>query len=337
MPDKYGRMELRHLRYFLAVAEEGSLTVAAVRRLHTSQPSLSRQLRDLEEEVGAELFVRGSRGVELTPAGRAFLEHARLALSHAAEAAEAARRAVRPLKHRFSVCFLSGQEVDWLPGVMQLLRSDLPNIDFRVSSLHSPMVADAVQRGEVDLGFSRLERRPGVTYRVIAREPIVAILPSDHRLAACAAIEPQQLERETFIGYTDVPHVLRDIVTRYFEAHHVEVNPSQFLDNLATGISLVVSTGGVTLLPAYAEPLLPRSVVSRRLAGDVPTIELAVGYREDNPSPVLRRVLAGIEQLIAAGPAGTRESSSLSPLEEASPRRARDDAKRAAAKPKERA
>lgn len=309
MPDKYGCMELRHLRYFLAVAEEGSLTVAAVRRLHTSQPSLSRQLRDLEEEVGAELFLRGSRGVELTPAGRAFLEHARLALSHAAEAAEAARRAARPLKHRFSVCFLSGQEVDWLPRVMQLLRSDLPNIDFRVSSLHSPAVADAVQRGEVDLGFSRLERRPGVTYRVIAHEPIVAILPRDHRLAACVEVEPQELGQQTFIGYTDVPHVLRDIVTRYFETHHVEVKTTQYLDNLATGISLVVSTGGVTLLPAYAEPLLPRSVVSRRLAG-APTIELAAGYREDNPSPVLRTFLAGIEQLIAAGPAGLRDSSS---------------------------
>ena len=336
MPDRYGRMELRHLRYFVAVAEEGSLTVAAVRRLHTSQPSLSRQLRDLEEEVGAELFVRGSRGVELTPAGRAFLEHARLALSHAAEAAEAARRAARPLKHRFSVCFLSGQEVDWLPGVMQLLRSDLPNIDFRVSSLHSPVVADAVQRGEVDLGFSRLERRPGVTYRVIAREPIVAILPSSHRLAACVEIEPQELGRETFIGYTDVPHVLRDVVTRYFKAHDVEVNPTQFLDNLATGISLVVSTGGVTLLPAYAEPLLPRSVVSRRLAGDAPTIELAVGYREDNPSPVLRKFLAGIEQLIAAGPAGPRDSSSsLSQPEDELPRPARVGAKRAAAAPKD--
>jgi LysR family hca operon transcriptional activator len=328
-------MELRHLRYFLAVAEEGSLTVAAVRRLHTSQPSLSRQLRDLEEEVGAELFLRGSRGVELTPAGRAFLEHARLALSHAAEAAEAARRAARPLKHRFSVCFLSGQEVDWLPRVMQLLRSDLPNIDFRVSSLHSPVVADAVQRGEVDLGFSRLEPRPGVTYRVIAQEPIVAILPSDHRLAACVEVEPEELGRETFIGYTDVPHVLRNVVTRYFEAHHVKVKPTQYLDNLATGISLVASTGGVTLLPAYAEPLLPRSVVSRRLAGEAPTIELAVGYREDNPSPVLRTFLAGIEQLIAAGPAGLRDSSSsLSQLEEASPRPARDDAKRVVAAPK---
>lgn len=303
-------MELRHLRYFLAVAEEGSLTVAAVRRLHTSQPSLSRQLRDLEEEVGAELFVRGSRGVELTPAGRAFLEHARLALSHAAEAAQAARRASRPLKQRFSVCFLSGQEVDWLPGVMQLLRGDLSNIDFSVSSMHSPTVADAVQRGEVDVGFCRLERRPGVTYKVIAREPIVAILPSDHRLATRTAIEPRDLERETFIGYTDVPHVLRGIVARYLKAHRVEVNPTQFLDNLATGISLVASTGGVTLLPAYAEPLLPRSVVSRRLAGDAPTIELAVGYREDNPSPVLRRFLAGIEQLIAAGPAGARDASS---------------------------
>jgi LysR family hca operon transcriptional activator len=193
---------------------------------------------------------------------------------------------------------------------MQVLRSDLPNIDLRVSSLHSPVVADAVQRGEVDLGFSRLERRPGVTYQVIAHEPIVAILPSDHRLAARVEIDPKELERETFIGYTDVPHVLRDIVTRYFEAHDVQVKPTQYLDNLATGISLVVSTGGVTLLPAYAEPLLPRSVVSRRLMGDAPTIELAVGYREDNPSPVLRTFLAGIEQVIAAGPAAARDATS---------------------------
>ena len=73
-------MELRHLRYFVAVAEEGSLTVAAERRLHTSQPSLSRQIRDLEDEVGAALLTRSARGVELTAAGRAFLDHAQLAV-----------------------------------------------------------------------------------------------------------------------------------------------------------------------------------------------------------------------------------------------------------------
>jgi LysR family transcriptional regulator, hca operon transcriptional activator len=71
-----GNMELRHLRYFIAVAEAGSVTVAAARKLHTSQPSLSRQIRDLEDEVGAQLLTRGARGSELTPAGRAFLDHA---------------------------------------------------------------------------------------------------------------------------------------------------------------------------------------------------------------------------------------------------------------------
>ena len=91
-------MELRHLRYFIAVAEEGSLTLAAERRLHTAQPSLSRQIRDLELEVGAQLLIRGPRGVELTPAGRAFLDHARLALSQVEVAGEAARRAAQIAK-----------------------------------------------------------------------------------------------------------------------------------------------------------------------------------------------------------------------------------------------
>src|SRR5256886_14068745 len=86
-------MELRHLRYFVAVAEEGSLTLAAEKRLHTAQPSLSRQIRDLEYEVGVSLMNRSVHGIELTAAGRAFLDHARLALTQAAAAAEAARRA----------------------------------------------------------------------------------------------------------------------------------------------------------------------------------------------------------------------------------------------------
>src|ERR1700753_4137177 len=108
-------MELRHLRYFVGGAEDVTLTGAAEKRLHTSQPSLSRQIRDLEYEVGVPLLSRSVHGVELTPAGRAFLDHARLALTQAEAAAEAARRAAQPAKQIFAMGFLTGQEVDWLP------------------------------------------------------------------------------------------------------------------------------------------------------------------------------------------------------------------------------
>ena len=119
-------MELRHLRYFVAVAEAGSLTVAAERKLHTSQPSLSRQIRDLEDEVGAQLLTRSARGIELTPAGRAFLDHARAVLSQVEAAAEAARRVAHPAKPCFAMGFLTGHELTWMPEALRILRDELP-------------------------------------------------------------------------------------------------------------------------------------------------------------------------------------------------------------------
>lgn len=302
-------MELRHLRYFVAIAEEGSVTVAAEKRLHTAQPSLSRQLRDLELEVGTPLFLRGGRGVELTAAGRAFLDHARLALGQAEQAIAAARRAARPAKNSFSVGFLTGQEVDWLPHVTRILRAELPNIEFKVSSRYSPDVADGVQSGELDLGFMRVEPRPDIEYQVIAREPLVAVVSSDHRLAAAASVDPRDLSGESLISFTDIAHVLRNVMEGYLRKNDLAVAPAHRIDNFAMGISLVASTRSVALLPAYVEPLLPWSVVSRPLAGEPPTVELAIGYRHDNPSPVLSTFLSGIDTLIAAGPAGTRHSA----------------------------
>src|SRR5882724_1420183 len=146
-------LELRHLRYFVAVAEEGSLTVAAERRLHTAQPSLSRQIRDLEYEVGAQLMIRSARGIELTAAGRAFLDHARLALAQVDAAREAARRAAQPAKPSFALGFLTGKEIDWLPEAIRLLREELPNIEITVSSQYSPDLADALVRGKLDAAF----------------------------------------------------------------------------------------------------------------------------------------------------------------------------------------
>src|ERR1700741_1489554 len=120
-------MELRHLRYFIAVAEEGSLTEAAKRRLYTSQPSLSRQIRDLEAEVGVELLSRSVQGVELTDAGRAFLDHARLALMQVDAAVDTARVAAQPARKTFALGFQTGHEMNWLPQAMHLLHDELQN------------------------------------------------------------------------------------------------------------------------------------------------------------------------------------------------------------------
>src|ERR1700738_3943494 len=137
-------MELRHLRYFVAVAEAGSLTVAAEKTLHTAQPSLSRQIRDLEYEVGVALMNRSVHGIELTAAGRAFLDHARLALTQAEAAVEAARRAAQPARKAFAIGFQTGHEMNWLPRAMHLLRDELKNIKVTVSSDYSPDLAEAL-------------------------------------------------------------------------------------------------------------------------------------------------------------------------------------------------
>src|SRR5882724_2678826 len=151
-------MELRHMRYFVAVAETESLTLAAKTTLHTSQPSLSRQIRDLEEEIGAQLMTRTARGIELTPAGRAFLDHARGVLSQVEAAAEAARRVVHPAKPCFSMGFLTGHELTWMPEALRILRDELPNIDVMISSQYSPLLADGLAKGKIDAAFLRREK-----------------------------------------------------------------------------------------------------------------------------------------------------------------------------------
>jgi LysR family hca operon transcriptional activator len=293
-------VELRHLRYFVAVVEEGSLTTAAALRLHTSQPSLSRQIRDLEYQVGAELLSRSVRGVELTAAGRAFLDHARLALAQVDAAGEAARRAAQPAKQTFALGFLTGQEMDWLPEAMRILRDELPNIEVTVCSQYSPDLAAALMRGKLDLAFLRPE--PNVvdlTFKTVTKEPLVVIMPSDHRLASHEAIRVQEIVGETFISVSNTAPVLRTVLDEYLKRSDIDITPDHEVDNLAMAISLVASTRGVALLPAYAQNFLPWSVISRPLDGDVPTIDLVIGYSNSNASPILKLFLSRTDDLIA--------------------------------------
>jgi LysR family hca operon transcriptional activator len=291
-------MELRHLRYFVAVAEAGSLTDAAEQTLHTSQPSLSRQIRDLEDEVGAPLLTRRARGIELTPAGRAFLDHARVALSQVEAAAEAARRVAHPAKPRFAMGFLTGHEWTWMPEVLRILRDELPNIDVVISSQYSPLLAKGLMKGNIDAAFLRREKGlPELAYRVLVKEPLTVILPSNHRLAALKAISPSDLHGETFVTVSDTAPVLRIVIDNYLKRSGIK--PSHEADHLAMGMSLIASAGGVGLLPAYAQNFLPSSITSRPLKGHTPTIELVLGYKKSNQSPVLKLLLSRVDELVA--------------------------------------
>ena len=293
-------MELRHLRYFVAVAEEGSLTVAAERRLHTAQPSLSRQIRDLEYEVGAQLMIRSAHGIELTAAGRVFLDHARLALAQVDAAREAARRAAQPAKPSFALGFLTGKEIDWLPEAIRLLRDELPNIEITVSSQYSPDLADALVRGKLDAAFLRRESRaPDLMFKVVATEPFVVVLPREHRLASHEVINPQDIVGETFIAVSNTAPVTRAVIDDYLKLAGVDIRSDYEADHMAMAMSFVASTRGVALLPAYARNLLPSSLTSRPLQGDAPTIDLVVGYSRMNTSPILKLFLLRIDDLIA--------------------------------------
>jgi LysR family transcriptional regulator, hca operon transcriptional activator len=292
-------MELRHLRYFVAVAEEGSLTVAAEKRLHTSQPSLSRQIRDLEYEVGAPLLTRSVHGVELTASGRAFLDHARLALAQVEAAREAARRAAQPEKPGFALGFLTGQEMDWLPEAMHILRDELPNIEVTVASEYSPVLAEALRRGRLDLAFMRRETEASdLVFKTVTQEPLTLVLPSDHRLAARKTIALDEIARDPFINVSATAPALRAIIDDYLRRAGLKIAPAHEADNLAMAISLVASTRGVALLPRYAQNFLPWSVISRPIKGEAPTIDLVVGYHAANTSPILKFFLSKLEELI---------------------------------------
>ena len=295
-------MELRHLRYFVAVVEEGSLTTAAELRLHTSQPSLSRQIRDLEQQVGAELLVRSVHGVELTAAGKAFLDHARLALAQVDAAVEAARRAAQPERKTFVIGFQTGHEMNWLPRAMHVLRDELKNIQITVSSDYSPDLAEALVRGRLDVAFMRVEPTFDLTYEVVDREPLIVLLPSDHRLTSHDAIHPREFIGEIFIGGSKKASVLRAVTEDYLRRSGLNITLDHGVDNATMAISLVASTRGLSLMPAYAKNLLPWSVVSRPLEGEVPTIDLAVGFSKVNTSPILKLFLSRLDELRSPAP-----------------------------------
>ena len=248
-------------------------------------------------------MIRGPRGIELTPAGRAFLDHARLAVSQVEVAGEAARRAAQIAKASFALGFLTGHEMTWLPEALRILRDDQPNVDVIVHSQLSLDLARGLLQGKLDVAFLRREdQMPGLAFKLLIKEPLVIFLPGDHRLASRKAIRPEDIPRETFIGVpkTTAP-ALRAVIDHYAARAGIDLTPDHEVDNISMAISMIVSTRGLALLPLYAQNLLPPSVVSRPLQGEAPMIDLVIGYNRANTSSLLKMFLSKVDDLIARG------------------------------------
>ncbi|GLH78585.1 transcriptional regulator [Bradyrhizobium sp. SSBR45G] len=273
---------------------------AAQRRLNTSQPSLSRQIRDLESEVGVQLLERQTRGVVLTDAGRVFLDHARLALSQVEAATNGARRIAQPQKPALSMGFMVGLEVMWLPHLLRILREEESEIEVTLTSKSSPELALALARGKLDIAFLRPEKQNvGVTFKLLAKEPLIVVLPADHRLASRKRIRPQDLVREVYVSSARTSPILHAVIQDYASKVGIVLKAKYEGENISSAMSLVASTGGVTLVPLYAQNMLAPNVVARALEGYPPTVDLALGYNRANSSPLVCRLLSRADELVA--------------------------------------
>jgi LysR family hca operon transcriptional activator len=276
-------LELRHLRYFVAVAEEGSLSEAARTRLHTAQPSLSRQLRELEDVVGVRLFERRPRGIVLTQSGMRFLEHSREILARIDEAVNDARGVRTVLR----VGSLPGLEPEVLPRVTQLAQAHAPDVEVRIVSAPSPGLVEQLRAGELDMALMRqVEDATDLHFELVGSHRIVIVLPADHGLAREDAVSFEDLRDQTYIAVSRrAAPAVRSAVDAWCQQQGLILIPSHSADNIASGIALILTTRGFSLMPDYAERLTPPEVRVRPLVDGPHPIPLFVAYRPKNPTP----------------------------------------------------
>jgi DNA-binding transcriptional LysR family regulator len=291
-------MELRHVRYFLAVAEELHFGRAAA-RVRIAQPPLSQQIRQLEHELGVALFNRTKRRVELTPAGRAFLEHARQILDETERAKRVAQRAARGEVGRLAIGFASSADLDILPRVLRSWRERAPDVEVELHALLTGAQVDALRRGRIQVGFIRLPAdEAALVIEPIQREPLVAALPETHRLAGRARVRLADLAGETMILFP------RHDAPGYYDVFLDACRRAGFTPRLLhpgsmqTNLGLVSAGLGVSLMPASIRNLRRAGVVYRPLAPPVPQVEMAMAYRRDESSAVLPAFLETVRETL---------------------------------------
>ena len=259
-------MELRHLRYFVAVAEELNFRRAA-ERLHIAPPPLSVQIRKLEAEIGTELFSRQARGVRLTEAGKVFLEQARQLLASAKRGVTLAREAGQGEIGQLSIGYNAPAGFLIFPRVVPPYRLARPRVQLTFHALNMPQQLEGLERGELDLGVIWLPlRAQGFDVQEVVREPLIAVLPATHRLAGRKEVSIRQLSGEPMILPSRTLHAeAHDEIARAFGRARAVLNGAYELESSLSMINFVAMGVGCSLLPNYVRSIRQEGVVFRPL------------------------------------------------------------------------
>ncbi|MGW3868282.1 LysR family transcriptional regulator [Streptomyces sp. NPDC005055] len=293
-------MELRHLSAFIAVAEELHFGRAA-KRLQMAQPPLSQQIRQLEKELGVQLFERNTRSVRLTSAGESFLQPVRTVLDDLDTAVRAARAAGRGEYGRVTIGFAGASSHETLPLLTRAVRAAHPALELVMKGqTYADVALAGVADGSLDLGFVRLPvTRPGVQYRVIDEEELVCALPSDHPFARLERVPIEVLAQEPFVSFpANTGSTVRDATVRACEAAGFNPRVVQEAPDSYTILALVAAGVGVTLTVTSCQHIQQNGLVYRPLAGPPIRLQAALAWRTDNPSAALRAVLAVAESAL---------------------------------------
>lgn len=289
-------VELRHLRYFVAVAEERHFGRAA-RRLGIAQPPLSRQIQTLEGALGVPLFDRSRRKVELTAAGGTLLEHARYIFEAVERATREAQRAARGERGRIAIGYASAFAFSGLPELLRAFRADYPAVEVGLSELTQQAQIAALRDGQLDVGFVRAPfEEPGLASSLVRREPLVVAVPTDHAAASRKRLSLEVLKDEPFVCFP------RSHGPAYFDFLMRLCNDAGFTPRIVQEgqqldiLSLVSAGFGVAIVSESMSRGRRAGVVYRPIVGS-PRTELRVAWKKDNPSPIVR-ALVGIARRI---------------------------------------
>lgn len=279
-------MELRHLRYFITVAEELNFSKAAL-KLYTAQPSLSQQIKDLEEDVGVKLLHRTKRKVELTEEGAVFLEQARLTLAQADKAVAMARQVSQAKQKMLRIGFVPVAEMKIFPFVLPNLRVQNPDLKIELLSLNNTEQMKMIKKGELDITFTRHNfNSDEIESQFVIREPLIFLLPKDHPLAKYERIPVNALNGIDFIiPSAEQSLTLNQAILDFAKANGIEFNIVQKADNILFNINSIGMGLGCTILPGYIAPLTMDNAIIRPLDIELPYLDLYVSYRKNSNSP----------------------------------------------------